>query len=56
MKKIKKVLRILAFVCLILLATVGIGIPIPFFYRDEFDKFYIEQIEEGEEREDSKVK
>jgi len=37
MQKIKKALKIIGFLCLLLLALVGIGIPIPMFIRDRFE-------------------
>lgn len=36
-KKILKGLRVLGFICLLLLATAGIGIPIPLYPKDEFE-------------------
>lgn len=37
MQKIKKALKVIGFLCLLLLALVGIGIPIPMFTRDRFE-------------------
>jgi hypothetical protein len=54
LKKIKKAMKVFAFVCMLLLALAGIGLPIPFFNRDRLsgDKFYDEQIDDAREDKD----
>ena len=37
MQKIKKIFKVIGFLCLLSLALVGIGIPIPLFARDRFE-------------------
>lgn len=45
----------LGFVCLLLLAMAGIGIPIPIFAQDNFGAFNERIKEEEEEEEDLKL-
>ena len=53
MKKIKKYLKILAFVLLILLSSTGIGLPISMFLASRFfvKKNHQEQVDEKDEEE-----
>ncbi len=60
MKKIKKALRVLAFICLLLLAGIGVGIsggvPIPLTKnRRDSEKENIELIESEDKKADSKL-
>ena len=57
MNRIKRWLKIFLFVCLMLLAMAGIGIPIPMFLRDRFGQkeFHQEQIDEAEEEDESNL-
>jgi hypothetical protein len=59
MKKIKEVIKLLAFMCLIVLASIGVGlsggVPLPTFKsRRDPIKEKIELIEDEESREESK--
>lgn len=53
MKKIKKILRLLALACLMMLAGIGVGmsggVPIPFSKRMESEEDTIELIDNHEE-------
>jgi len=53
MRSLKRFLKIIGFVCLMLLALAGIGIPVPMYYEDRFDKFNKEQVDD---REDEDIK
>ena len=54
MKKIKRLLKILGFICLIALALAGVALPIPLFLKDRFANkpFHQEQVDEFGEDED----
>ena len=54
MKTIKRYLKIFGFILLLLLALMGIGVPIPVFHEDKF-KQKKELIEE-EKEEDNRIK
>ncbi len=53
MKKIRSCFKILGFICLLLLALAGVGLPIPMFLKDRFARkqFHQEQVDEKEEEE-----
>jgi len=54
MKRVKKILKIFAFIGLLMLAMAGIGLPIPMFYSDRFatKQFHQEQVDEEKEKEE----
>ena len=54
MKKVKRLIKVLGFICLLALALAGVGLPIPLFLKDRFANkpFNQEQIDEAEEEDD----
>ena len=61
MKKLKKAFKLFVFVCLIILAGLGVGlsggVPVPFQKnRREHEKEMIELVEENEDQQVSEIK